>query len=50
MKKLLHFVNPVYNVNILQSENGSVSASLTNLAGAGFASLEDAEAWDGSPF
>lgn len=27
MKKLLHFVNPVYNVNILQSENGSVSAS-----------------------
>lgn len=27
MSKLLHFVNPVYNVNILQSENGSVSAS-----------------------
>ena len=27
MKKLLHFVNPVYNVNVLQSENGSVSAS-----------------------
>ena len=27
MKKLLHFVNPVYNVNVLPSENGSVSAS-----------------------
>ena len=27
MKKLLHFVNPVYDVNVLHSENGSVSAS-----------------------
>ena len=27
MSKLLHFVNPVYNVNVIQSENGSVSAS-----------------------
>ena len=26
MRKLLHFVNPVYNVNVLQSENGSVTA------------------------
>lgn len=28
----------------------NVSGSLTNLAAAGFMSLEDAEAWDGSPF
>lgn len=65
MKKLLHFVNPVYNVNVLQSENGSVSASpisgnygtevtLTNTPDEGYVfdkyELTGATLYDGNKF
>ena len=65
MKKLLHFVNPVYNVNVLQSENGSVSASpisgtygtevtLTNTPAEGYVfdkyELTGATLYDGNKF
>lgn len=65
MKKLLHFVNPVYNVNILQSENGSVTASpisgsygtevtLTNTPAEGYVfdkyELTGATLYDGNKF
>lgn len=65
MKKLLHFVNPVYHVNILQSENGSVSASplsgtygtevtLTNIPDEGYVfdkyELTGATLYDGNKF
>lgn len=65
MKKLLHFVNPVYNVNVLQSENGSVSSSplsgaygtevtLTNTPAEGYVfdkyELTGATLYDGNKF
>ena len=65
MKKLLHFVNPVYNVIVLQSENGSVSASpisgtygtevtLTNTPDEGYVfdkyELTGATLYDGNKF
>lgn len=65
MKKLLHFVNPVYNVNVLPSENGSVTASpisgtygtevtLTNTPAEGYVfdkyELTGATLYDGNKF
>lgn len=65
MKKLLHFVNQVYNVNVLQSENGSVYASpisgtygtevtLTNTPDEGYVfdkyELTGATLYDGNKF
>lgn len=65
MKKLLHYVNPVYNVNVLPSENGSVSASplsgpygtevtLTNTPSEGYVfdgyELNGATLYDGNKF
>jgi len=65
MKKLLHYVNPVYNVHVLQSENGSVSASplsgtygtevtLTNTPDEGYIfdkyELNGATLYDGNKF